>query len=154
MRNLLARDGVRRLVRYAAVSGGSIVLTQVLLVGLLTSGVTPSAANVGAVLGAAVPIYAVNRRWVWRLTGRSDLRREVVPFWACTIAGLVLSTAAVAVVARTTDDPLLLSATNIAAFGVLWLVKFFVLDAYVFGRTAPADRAPVIDDAELAAFLA
>ena len=40
---------------------------------------------------ATVPSYYLNRTWAWGKTGRSHIRREVLPFWGLSIAGMLLS---------------------------------------------------------------
>lgn len=139
---------VWKAARYSAVSVVGVVLTQLLLViGHGLFGVSAGRANVAAVLITAVPVFLLNRAWVWQLAGRSSLRREVLPFWAFTVAGLVLSTAAVAVVASLTASTVAVSAANIGAFGILWVAKFVVLDGVVFVPAgddgAPAPAVPV-----------
>lgn len=123
----------RRAVRYAGVSVAGVMLTQVLLVaGHAVVGLGPATANTVAVLAASVPVYKASRAWVWNITGPSSLQREIVPFWAFTILGLLLSTLVVSGVGSLTESSLALSAANVTAFGVLWVSKFFVLDEVVF----------------------
>lgn len=120
-------------VRYSAVSVVGVVLTQLLLlVGHGLFGLSAERANVAAVLLTSIPVFFLNRAWVWQLRGPSSMRREVLPFWAFTVAGLVLSTLAVAGVASLTDSTVAVSLANIGAFGVLWVAKFVVLDGVVF----------------------
>ena len=92
----------------------------------------PVPANLVAVTVGCIPSYSLNRRWVWGKTGPSHLWREVVPFWAITAAGLALSTLFVAVVSQWTESAVLISAANLTAFGVLWAVKYVVLDNLLF----------------------
>ena len=128
-----------RAVRYSAVSVVGIVVTQALLIG--THGVlgfAPLVANTIAVSVAAAPVFLLNRAWVWQLGGRSSIRREVLPFWGFTVAGLLLSTLAVVVVSSMTTSTIAVSVANIGAFGVLWVAKFFVLDEVVFAAAAAA----------------
>lgn len=128
-----------RAIRYSMVSVVGVAVTQVLLVvshGVL--GLGAIAANTIAVSLAAIPVFFLNRAWVWQLDGRSSFRREVVPFWGFTVAGLGLSTLAVAVVSSMTTATVAVSAANIGAFGVLWVAKFFVLDEVVFAAAAAA----------------
>jgi len=135
--------------RYSVVSAGGIVLTQVLLLlGHGPLGIPAGRANVAAVLLASVPVFSLNRAWVWQLQGRSSLRREVLPFWGFTVAGLLLSTLAVAAVSAVTASTVAVSAANVGAFGLLWVVKFAVLDGVVFAAPgadagAPAPAVPV-----------
>lgn len=133
-----AIDTVRKAARYSAVSVVGVALTQVLLLlGHGMFGLAAERANVVAVLLTSIPVFFLNRAWVWQLRGPSSLRREVLPFWVFTVAGLVLSTLAVAGVATLTDSTVAVSVANIGAFGVLWVAKFVVLDGVVFA--APAD---------------
>ncbi|MDE0803941.1 MAG: GtrA family protein [Acidimicrobiales bacterium] len=126
-----------RALRYSAVSVVGIVITQTLLVGAHgVLGLAPIVANVAAVSVAALPVFLLNRAWVWQRSGRSSFRREVVPFWGFTLAGLALSTVAVAATASVTESTPLIAAANIGAFGVLWVAKFFVLDEVVFAAAA------------------
>ena len=139
---------VQRLSRCLLVSVGTTLLSAAVLVALaLGMGVPAGSANVVAVCCGIAPSYAANRHWVWGRSGRSDLMREVVPFWTLALAGLVASTVAVSMVASATahwstaSRSLALPVANLAAFGALWLVQFALLDRVVF-RAAPNEPAP------------
>jgi hypothetical protein len=83
---------------------------------------------------------------VWGKTGKSHLTKEVLPFWGFALAGLVLSTISVYLATQalgiantpraelTVMEKLVPNIANLAAFGVLWVVKFFVLDSFMFGK--------------------
>jgi putative flippase GtrA len=132
-----------RTVRYSAVSVLGLAVTQgLLLTGHAVLGLGAATANTAAVLLASVPVFLLNRRWVWQRSGRSSFRREVVPFWAFTIAGLVASTLAVAGITALSRSSSAVAAANITAFGVLWVAKYVVLDDVVF---APAPK-PVAEE--------
>jgi hypothetical protein len=60
-----------------------------------------------------------------------------------TFLGLVVSTVFVWGVGLFTDSNLVFLAANFAAFGLVWVVKFFVLEQFLFG---PA-RAEVAESA-------
>ena len=117
------------------------VVTLALLIGWW--GITSWVANILATAVGTVPSYVLNRRWVWGRDGSGDVWREVVPFWALSFSGLVLSTAAVAtadawassigLVGPTRTTLLLLA--NVGSFAVLWVGQFLVLDRVLFGRT-------------------
>lgn len=130
-------------LRYSAVSVVNVVVGQALLFLLVrvfeartdwANDVAWTVANVFAVSMSALPAYYLNRRWVWGKRGRSHLAREVLPFWGFALAGLLLSTIAVNVAANVTDVKLVANVANISAFGVLWVAKFFVFDAFMFGK--------------------
>jgi putative flippase GtrA len=127
-----------KMVRYAMVSVIS-ALTSVALItityGVLRLGSEVVCTLISNVL-AGVPNYFLNRQWVWKKGGRSHLWREVVPFWALSIAGILfaLFTASVAQHFSNTHHLQHLARTvvvvgaNIAAFGVLWVLKFLVFN--------------------------
>jgi putative flippase GtrA len=122
-----------RLARFAGISVVSVVITQALLV-LFNSvmGWPGWVANVMAVGIAAGPAYFLNRRWVWAKFGPHSMSREVVPFWAYTFAGLLLSTALVVVADAVWGTTLAVQIANIVGFGVLWVGKFVLLDRVLF----------------------
>ena len=123
-----------KLLRYSGASVVGVILTQALLV--LTRGVLnweAELSNLVAVMVTSVPVFYLNKRWVWGKAGPAEMRREVLPFWGFTLLGLVVSTVLVTVVDNYTDRtwPVLLA--NIGGFGLVWVAKFLVLDAVVFG---------------------
>jgi len=122
-------------LRYSMVSVVGVVLTQAQLLGLVgLLDLHPTWSNVVAVSLCAIPVFILNKRWVWSVDGRISLRREVIPFWVFTLAGLLLSTLAVALVQRWSDATVLVMGANIAGFGVLWVAKFLFLDQIMFGH--------------------
>ena len=81
-----------------------------------------------------MPNYLLNRYWVWQKRGRNSVSREIAPFWAMAFLGLCLSTAAVWVAERFTDSDMVFLAVNVASFGIVWVMKFFVLERFLFGH--------------------
>lgn len=89
---------------------------------------------------AAVPSYEMNRKWAWGKSGKSHLMKEVVPFWALAFAGWALSTLAVwwmDGMARRHDfshgqKTVAVALIYLAAFGVLWVVKFIIFNQVLF----------------------
>lgn len=132
IRDLRRTHGAKAL-KYASVSVVGIVVTQALLI-ICYQVIDLSAgwSNFIAVSGASIPAYLLNRQWVWKKSGRHSLRREVLPFWAISLLGLVISTVAVSFVSGYWDSQLAVSGTNIASFGLLWVGKFLFLDAIMF----------------------
>lgn len=132
-----------KLLRYSAVSVVGIVVSQLVLVtcyGLLDmSGIT---SNVVAVSVSAVPAFVLNKRWVWGHNTRTHFRREVLPFWVFTLAGLLLSTVFVGWVDSWTEATLLVSAASLSGFGVLWIAKFLFLEKVMFGEQRLATLEP------------
>jgi putative flippase GtrA len=132
----------QKLARCASVSVISTTISiGTLTVATLGLGMTAWIANVVAVCVATFPSYTLNRRWTWGVTGTSDFRRQVAPFWGMALAGLLLSTAAVEVtdasgLAASMPTPLLATgavlAAHLSGWAVLWVVQFVVLDRLLF----------------------
>ncbi len=122
-------------VKYSMVSVVGVTLTQVLLV--LSIGIlhwNPVSSNIAAVSLSSLPVFLLNKRWVWSADGKLSLRREVLPFWFFTLAGLLLSTGLVVLAHAVSDSQLLVMAANLTGFGVLWVAKFLFLDQIMFGH--------------------
>jgi putative flippase GtrA len=147
-----ARDAIKtKGLRYAGVSMFNVVLGQGLLIIFYrlfsasdqalpetTRLVRGGGANTLAVVISAVPAYYLSRAFVWGKRGKSELRREVLPFWILVFIGLVVSTALVGLTAHFLAAPkdasffapakLAANVASIAAFGILWVVRFFWMD--------------------------
>lgn len=90
-----------------------------------------------------LPNYYLNRTWVWGKTGRSHWRKEVLPFWAISIFGTVLSIASAAVARHISvanhlshsEATALLLTITITAFGLVWGIKFMIFNR-MFGVTS------------------
>jgi putative flippase GtrA len=154
------RSAVARLWQYARTPEGMKVVkyTLVSMISALTSlviltivyGVIGWSSEVLSTLFAnvmaGIPSYLLNRRWVWGRSGRSHIWREILPFWVMSLTGIgfALYTATLAHnfadshhlhhLART----VLVVGANIAAFGILWLVKFIILNR-LFAEIADAE---------------
>jgi len=129
----------KKMFRYTMVSVISTgVSTVVLLVvyGVLRVWSEVPSALFGNVV-ATVPSYYLNRRWAWGKTGRSHVRREVIPFWTLSIAGILLSIATESEARHIgiahfdhhhAIRTVLVLGANLLAFGILWIVKFLVFN--------------------------
>lgn len=124
-------------IKYSMVSVVGVAMGQTLLflfVDLLDYEPTPS--NVASVMLTAIPVFVLNKRWVWSADGKLSFRREVLPFLVFTGAGLLLSTLFVALADAASDgNTLLVKVANLAGFGVLWVAKFLFLDQIMFGHS-------------------
>lgn len=144
----------KKMIRYSAVSVISAAVSFSVL-GIVYGALrlwseVPSALFANVVAG--FPSYYLNRRWVWGKSGRSHLMKEVLPFWTTAAAGIGLSIFGAAVahhfgtahhlhhLART----VLVLAANGAAWGALWVLRFFVLN--VAFRPAPSRTQPAQPD--------
>jgi putative flippase GtrA len=124
-------------VRYSMVSVFGVVFTQlelIIAVGLLD--LDPTKSNIVAVMICAVPVFLLNKRWVWNVDGKVSLRREIIPFWIFTGAGLALSTLFVVIAGNLTNDStIVVMFASLSGFGVLWVAKFLFLDQIMFGHS-------------------
>jgi putative flippase GtrA len=147
----------KRLVRYAAVSGISTVVSFSVLG--IVYGVfrwwteVPSA--VFANLVASVPAYYLNRTWSWGKSGRSHVLKEVLPFWTMTVMGIALSIFTASEARHLSDvhhlhhlgRTVLVEGANTGAFAILWVVKFLVLNRLF--RVHPLAEAEAQADSQL-----
>ncbi|MGQ0744896.1 MAG: GtrA family protein [Acidimicrobiales bacterium] len=130
--------------RYSMVSAVAVATNQVVLF-ISQFFFTARVANLLAVCISAVPSFQLNRRWVWGRDGRSDVMREIVPFWVLALVGLLISTWFVELAAAnahrvTSSDlgtKLVVNIAAFAGFGVLWVAKFAILNRVLFA-TQPA----------------
>ena len=129
----------RKMVRYSLVSVISVIVSQVVLFAA-QSFWSARTSNIVAVCVSAIPSYYLNRAWAWGKTGRSHLMKEIVPFWSLALLGLVFSTWAADYAESnahhlTGSDlgvKLVVNAAALAAFGILWVAKFFIFNRLMF----------------------
>jgi putative flippase GtrA len=143
---------VRQWLRYGTVSLIATA-TSLTVLGVLVSTTTVPAglANVIATAAGAVPSFELNRRWVWRRTGRRSVRGELVPFWLLSLTGLALSTLTVSLTAAWASAAGLHGAArtaaielaNVAAWGSLWVAQFVILDRILFRSSVTPAPVPV-----------
>ena len=136
--------GWARLARAAATSVAATVLSQVVLLGVLTTGGVPALASTLAWAAGAVLNFVVTRRWVWGRTGRPRVRRELLPYLVVIglggLASIGLTTLAGALLTPL-DLPhplwvVLVDGAYVASYALVFVVKFTLLDRLVFGRGA------------------
>jgi putative flippase GtrA len=139
-------DHFKRLWKYASVSIISTAVTQVVLFStyhVFKLG-TAIECNIVATVCASVPAYYLNRNWTWGKSGRSNIWREVVPFWSISFVGLVLSTVAVGVAAHNADRishgslerAIIVNCANLVTYAFIWTGRYMVFNRYLFGDRA------------------
>ncbi len=138
-----------RAMRCLSVSVFTTVLSSVILVGLAVGlGIAAGPANFIAVACGIPPSYLANRRWVWRQPGRGSVAREVIPFWAMSLAALACSTWFVSRVGVATarwgssSRSVVLPVASATVFGALWLVQFALLDRVIFRAARDINSIP------------
>ncbi len=144
----------KKFVRYSMVSVVSVIVYEILL--FVTLGLlhwqTARSANIFAVGVSAIPSYYLNRKWAWGKSGRSHFMKEVVPFWGMALLGLIFSTWATDFAKTIADEvteihllrTFIVMMAGLAAFGVLWVAKFVVLNKVLFAHK-PEALPPALD---------
>jgi len=140
-------DGLK-LVKYTTVSAISALTSIVVLA--FVYGVLRLWSEVYSTLFAnivaGVPSYVLNRRWVWGKSGRSHWWREILPFWVMSLTGIGFAIYA-ATLARDFSSAhhlhhltrtVVVVAANVGAFGIVWLLKFLILNR-LFAEIADAE---------------
>jgi putative flippase GtrA len=131
------REGLK-VIRYTLVSVISAVTSLVILTivfGVLRLG-NEVVCTLFANVMAGIPSYFLNRQWVWGKSGRSHLWREVLPFWVMSITGILFALYAASLAQSFANEhhlqhlarTVLVLGANVAAFGILWLLKFLILN--------------------------
>ena len=153
----MARPRLRRLVKFGAVSVVAVAVSQTTLLvtyGLLHWEARPS--NLTAFVLSTIPSFELNRRWTWRRSGRTHLRRELVPFWVLAFAGLLASDQATRLASELSADlgtravrTLVVMLASLCTYGVLWLVKFALLDRLVWADVKAVVHGDALSDEEL-----
>ncbi len=129
------------MIRYSLVSVVSVIVSQIVLFAA-QSFWSARTSNIIAVCVSAVPSYYLNRAWAWGKTGKSHFMKEIVPFWSLALVGLVLSTwaadfAETFAQSHSVSDltaRLIVNGAALAAFGILWVGKFFIFNKLMFSH--------------------
>jgi putative flippase GtrA len=135
-----------RLARYGTTSVLAFGISEATLLVLYGSGAV--GATVAAFIAnvvATVPSYLLSRYWIWKEAPRSRVGRQIVLYWATSIAciaGTSLATGAIARLAPA-GHPFHLA---VAGFGFLvvsvafWLTKFVIYQRLIFPLDNPGPR--------------
>ncbi len=100
-------------------------------------------ANMFAAGVMSIPAYLLSRAWVWEVNGRHDVRRQVLPFWAITVAGLVVSTGMAAGADAAFGAGLAVNFASLIGYFIVWVAKFFLLDRLFASPTSTVDGVGV-----------
>jgi putative flippase GtrA len=101
------------------------------------------ASNLMAWSVSTVPAYLLSRAWVWQQSGSHRLSGEVVPFWVMAFVGLLLSTFVVNLVDQRTDRTTLVLVALLGTYGVVWVVKYVILDKVMWRRPTVVDPVEI-----------
>ena len=115
----------RKICRYVLVSALSLVIGQsILYLFFKVAGLDAALSNLLCVTLSTIPNYILNRYWV--------ITKEIAPYWIIAFSGLGLSTLFVFLADRIWDSWVVVNVANLAAYGALWVLKFIILDRYLF----------------------
>lgn len=138
-----------RLARFGGAALAALTATEVALTignGVFHLTATP-AAVVSWFVGAVVS-YALSR-WAWNRTGRPDVLRETIPFWAISVAVLVLLTLANKLGYHSAGWLHLTGAGHVLWVDFVWLVAnfcTFLLRFAIFHHVLFTDRPAALHD--------
>ena len=136
---------VARFGRYAAGSIVALVVSELTLVICFGTGLmAAAAASVVAFFAGAVPNYLLNRAWVWKRRGRVQMRSELVPYVAISLATLGLAALATSLAADLAPDgnstrTAFVAAAYLVTYGVLFIAKFFAYQRFVFRSSSTSE---------------
>lgn len=140
----------RKLIRFTSVSVVSTAVSALVI--SLVYGFKIIKGEVDATLFgnlvAAFPSYQLNRQWTWGKSGRSHLRKEVLPFACMTALGIGFSLLGASYARHLVHthhwDHLvntgLVVAANLMSFAIFWVLKLVV-----FNRIFRVDEASEIE---------
>ena len=127
----------RKIYRYVLVSALSLVIGQsVLYLFFKVAGFNAALSNLLCVTLSTIPNYMLNRYWVWGKSGPHDITKEIAPYWIIAFSGLGLSTFFVFLANRIWDSWVVVNCANLSAYGSLWILKFIILDRYLFNTNS------------------
>ncbi len=128
----------QHLIKYSMVSVISTVVSFGVL--FLVFGVFHLWGEIGSTVFAnvvaTVPSYYLNRSWVWGKSGRSHLMKEIVPFWAMSAIGIVVSIGGAAIARHIgtanhlnhAEQTAIVLLANLLSFGLFWVLKFLLFN--------------------------
>lgn len=135
--NEASEQGARtRALRFLGVTVLTAALGQILILAFFAGLGWPAVvANAVAVVAVMVVGFALSITFVWVDSNPADRRTQIVAFILLGLVGLVLSTAMVGLVTSRLDHVLAANIGSFAGYGVAWVLRFLVLDRYIFQRS-------------------
>lgn len=142
-----------RLSRYTAGSVICFGVSEVAFFALFGPGLLGArGASIAASLIGVIPGYYLNRTWTWGRRGRSQLRREVLPYWATVVVSTALAavvTGAVnhAVLSEPRAERTLINAgAYMLTYGVIFVAKFLLFQRLFASRVIDGPGAATRDE--------
>lgn len=130
-----------RAYRFVAVTLVTATLGQLLLFlffGVL--GWNPIIANVIAVVIVAIVGFILSIRYVWTEESSHSRKSQISAFVGSALLGLAISTLSIQFVTARLDHALAANIGSAAGYGVVWILRFGILETYVFrGHSSHTD---------------
>ena len=111
---------------------------------MYVAGASTTVCSVSAFVAGAIPNWTMNRRWTWKVEGRVAFGREILAYIVISASTLVALSAATAWTHRHVQGipaghgirVLLVTASYFAVLAVLYGVRFFLYERWIFsGRS-------------------
>lgn len=141
----LKPDQLRRMFRYTAGSAICFAVSEITFVALFYPHLLGAkSSSVAASVAGIIPGYWLNRTWTWGRRHRSDFWREVVPYWATSVASAVFAALAIGAVNDATMSysrglrTVMNAATYMAVYGLIFIGKYLLFDRLLFPSASPA----------------
>ena len=133
-----------RITRYTLGSMVAAGTSAIVFAMLYVSGVGTTTCSVVAFVAGAIPNWILNRRWAWRVEGRVAFGREIVAYVLVSLATLFITAEATGWTSRQVQSipahhgirVLLVTASYLAVFAILFAARFAVYEVWIFsGRS-------------------
>ncbi len=133
-----------RITRYTLGSIVAAATSAIVFAALYVMGFGTTTCSIVAFLAGAVPNWILNRRWAWRVEGRIAFGREIVAYVIVSAVTLFITSETTAWTQRQVQSipahhgirVLLVTASYLAVFAVLFVARFAVYEVWIFsGRS-------------------
>jgi putative flippase GtrA len=133
-----------RITRFAISSGVAAATSAVVFPLLYVLGASTTACTIIAFFAGAIPNWTLNRRWTWKVQGRVAIGREILAYLVISASTLVILSLVTGWTDRQVQDipahhgvrVLLVTASYFAVLAVLYGLRFFVYEHWIFsGRS-------------------
>jgi putative flippase GtrA len=133
-----------RITRFAISSGVAAATSAVVFPVLYVMGASTTACTIIAFFAGAIPNWTLNRRWTWKVQGRVAFGREILAYLVISATTLVVLSLVTGWTDRQVQEipahhglrVLLVTASYFAVLAVLYGLRFFVYEHWIFsGRS-------------------
>jgi putative flippase GtrA len=133
-----------RITRYTLGSIVAAMTSAIVFAVLYVMGVGTTACSIIAFIAGAIPNWILNRRWAWRIQGQVAFGREIVAYVIVSAVTLFITSETTAWTQRQVQSipahhgirVLLVTASYLAVFAVLFVARFAVYEVWIFsGRS-------------------